>query len=878
MRRRALTALPALLLPLAAGADADFHGRWVSGQGDRGALEAIDAAFESTQPSARMACLPLLYKRDWDGFVEGPPWPCWWIQNSFGPTYALLPFLGEPYATWIEHSQALWFRLMGDGERKDVNGFVGPDGCLCDAAFVMMNGGAARGFGDFRRAGGGVGAQHDGSIHQDGIWYRQGDGNPRQHDWFIGATAGGLILECERLLVRHDADAARRRLPQLHRVAAFLDSRRDPQRNLLRGAMAANLLAPSYSGVRQPDGTYGPAFLTELSVNYVAGLVRLAEVCVLAGEASQAEAYRATAAKVRAALPSLMTSDGAFVMAEDPDGTRHGVYGAARHGYFEAAPNHDAGCFGVIDDAVNARLVRTMLDLKGEAKPGGLAPLGLILPNYPGYDDSVHGGGYGHWVNGGHWTTTQGRMSIACLRANEFAHPLGAWARIRTLMEGYRADAPLTGFGAAPWGDKQQAPYCVVYDCWGAPGGLLRGLFEYDYRADRLRVRPHLPPGVTRYVQQFPVWFGRTRIYLTVTGRGAAPWTEIRADGKPGVLAVELVRGGAAPLGAWQPPANASRPWPDDPATWATRTDPWPPPTSGNLNPLRIGESPGGGYVFDGDIRDVRVYRRPLVDADIAALAAGRPVAGALIGDAASTNPPPQLVARRGALRHWEYPPSADVDFQEDFTLAAAVRPSSLAGNVRLIDHATIGTMDGYLLDYLNGGRVLRLLTPWGIAQGPVSLQTGVWQHVAATCTTDGWMRVYLDGAKVAEAKGTPPPAPQALEAEQPVDFARVAAFHRALCAAGWQDSYEAAQARTALELFLARRERMRQAPALPDLGPIRPCDPAAVERLYLETASWIVGGLMDRLDGRSLWRDNVDPRILAAARRCGLLPETRTP
>ena len=64
----------------------------------------------------------------------------------------------------------------------------------------------------------------DGSIHQEGIWYRQGDGNPRQHDWFIGATAGGLILESDRLLVRHDVAAARKRLPQLERVAALLDS------------------------------------------------------------------------------------------------------------------------------------------------------------------------------------------------------------------------------------------------------------------------------------------------------------------------------------------------------------------------------------------------------------------------------------------------------------------------------------------------------------------------------------------------------------------------------------------------------------------------------------------------------------------------------
>ncbi len=268
--------------------------------------------------------------------------------------------------------------------------------------------------------------------------------------------------------------------------------------------------------------------------------------------ARQGRRYRESP-KVRKALPKLMTPDGCFIMSEDPDGTRHGVSGAEKHGYFEATPNHDAGCFRVTDDAANKKIVERMLALKGEAAPGGLAPHGLIIPNYPRYDDSVHGGPYGHWVNGGHWTTTQARMNIACLRADEFDHPLGAWAKIRELMEGYRADAPLTGFGASPWGDKLRAPYCVVYDCWGAPGGLLRGLFEYDYRADGLRVRPHLPATITRYVQKFPVRFGKTRIYLTVTGSGAADWTELHPTGRDEVLAVEILRDGAKPRGAWQP-------------------------------------------------------------------------------------------------------------------------------------------------------------------------------------------------------------------------------------------------------------------------------------------------------------------------------------
>jgi len=130
-----------------------FRGQWVEGKDDSELLLLIDQAFECMQPSSQMANLALLYKRDWDGFVEAKNWPCWWIQNSFGPSYGMMPLLKEPYATWLKHSQALWFRLMGDGERENHRGDVAPDGNLCDAAGVFLNGGEELGFGDPRTKG-----------------------------------------------------------------------------------------------------------------------------------------------------------------------------------------------------------------------------------------------------------------------------------------------------------------------------------------------------------------------------------------------------------------------------------------------------------------------------------------------------------------------------------------------------------------------------------------------------------------------------------------------------------------------------------------------------------------------------------------------------
>ena len=505
-----------------AAENSHFSGIYVEGDGDIQALDALNAAFESTRPSPRMANLPLLYKRDWNGLVEGPVWPCWWIQNTFGATYAMMPFLGEePYASWIGNSQAMWFDLIGDGQRKDSRGLVAPDGCLCDAAFFWLNGGSTNGFGDPRLPGGAVGQEINGKIHTQGVWYNQGDG-ATDADWFIGTTAAGLVLEADRLLVRHDVTAAQERLSQLKRVAAFLDSRRDPEVNLLKGGKGCNLLAPSYAP-RKKDGTLGLGYLTELSVNYVAGLERLAEVCELCNQSTEASRYRATATKVRQALPRLMTPEGYFIRGEDLAGTRRGIFCAPKHGYFEAQPNHYAGAFRVIDEKANHRIVRFMLDqVKGPQAPGSLAPHGLILPNYPGYDDHAGEGDmtYGFWCNGGGWPAHQGTMDIACFRAGEYAHPFGAWAAMRPMMEAFRAETPLRSWGLLPWEGTLSQPYNLVYDCWGAPGGLLRALFEYEYTAKGLRLWPHIPPGIKRLVQKVPAAFGQTRVFIATTGQG----------------------------------------------------------------------------------------------------------------------------------------------------------------------------------------------------------------------------------------------------------------------------------------------------------------------------------------------------------------------
>ena len=905
-----------------------YSGQFISGEGDTKTLDALNAAFECARVSPRMGCLPMCYKRDWSGFVEGPTWPCWWVQNSFGPSYGLMPFLGEePYASWIGNAQGLWFRLMGDGKRKDSNGLQAPDGCLMDAGFVHLNGGSANFCGDPRVPGGGVEPRLDGSIHVEGMWYRQGDGNVQTYDWFMGATAGGLVLETERLLVQHDPARAKERLPQLYRVAAFLDSRRDPAVNLLKAGRACNLLAPAYAGVKRADGTYDKAFLTEVSVNYVAGIERLAEVCELCGETARAESYRQTASLVRQALPRLMTSEGCFIMSEDADGTRHGVYGAAQHGYFESAPNHDAGCFRVTDDAANRNIIRTMLSLKGTQPPGGLAPNGLILPNYPSYDDHSGEGDmtYGTWVNGGHWTTTQGRMSVACFRAGEFAHPLGAWAIMRRYLESFRADAPLAEWGVQPWGGQLQQPYNVVYDCWGAPAGVVRGLFEYRYTAKGLRLWSHLPPTIRRYVQKVPVTFGKTKIYLSATGQGEL--TGATVDGKTlkpdkdgsvflannggrKVVAVELLLGQAKPQGTWQPAGKTEMAIPPatDRAFWSFAASSFDPPRSANHWPLRIGGSPAGGLNLTAQVKGVRIYQAALTEEQVADRANGKgdgkdliaeylldtaPAGGKVSGAKDTTDPKRvaaltaissggQMKAAEGGLAldgsaYLDIPASAAIDFFENYTLEIWVRPTSFdAADARIMDRSTPGAQDGYLLDYREKGRILRLITPWGVLSTNANLQLNQWQHLVATCDAGGLMRLFVNGRKVGEIQGTQPVAqPTALPNQ--IELSALGAFLHAMDKAGKGDTFEAGQARVAVEMLTALHERHRLAAQkqLPswDLRPrIPPANQEAVDRLYYETVLKLAGGLQDHLEGRSIWKPKLDPEIVRLARSAGLV------
>jgi hypothetical protein len=244
--------------------DSRFEGKHYRGRGDVEYLRLLETARRMFEPDPALQNLAMLYEPKWNGLVEGPTWDAWWIQNSYGTTYAILPLLQEPFVTFLQNSQDLWFDQMGDGKRvgaKPPFDWVAPDGCLCDAA------------------------------RPGWIVYKQGDGRTQIHDWGMEFTAAGVLLQSELLLISRDTNALVRYLPKLERSANFIETRRDPANNLFLAGPAGNLLAPSYAGWKRPDGTYGMAYLAGLSITYIAALDRLIELEKLAGRKEQGALY-----------------------------------------------------------------------------------------------------------------------------------------------------------------------------------------------------------------------------------------------------------------------------------------------------------------------------------------------------------------------------------------------------------------------------------------------------------------------------------------------------------------------------------------------------------------------------------------------------------
>ena len=156
----------------------------------------------------------------------------------------------------------------------------------------------------------------------------------------------------------------------------------------------------------------------------------------------------------------------------------------------------------------------------------------MIITNYPGLDDMYEEPQglwrFGNWVNGGHWSTCEARMILGYYRVGKFEDARSSMKHILKFAYPFRMDNNLVDFGNAPY--QPQQPINLVYDTWGIPAAMIRGLFEYLYQADGVRLVPHIPPGITQLEQLDPIRFGCKQLYLSTVGKG--PVTAVTVNGR----------------------------------------------------------------------------------------------------------------------------------------------------------------------------------------------------------------------------------------------------------------------------------------------------------------------------------------------------------
>ncbi|HBE43139.1 MAG TPA: hypothetical protein DDW27_18435, partial [Bacteroidales bacterium] len=101
----------------------------------------------------------------------------------------------------------------------------------------------------------------------------------------------------------------------------------------------------------------------------------------------------------------------------------------------------------------------------------------------------------------------------------------------------FRMDAPWSQRGENtnnPWSDSGKHRFgsvAVMIDNFAIPAATIRGLFDFDYKSDRLILRPRIPGSITQYTQKHPVRFGEKELYITCINGGTRV-KSVRINGK----------------------------------------------------------------------------------------------------------------------------------------------------------------------------------------------------------------------------------------------------------------------------------------------------------------------------------------------------------
>jgi hypothetical protein len=492
----------------------DFE--FCSGLGDAEFIKLVSDSYAHFTATPQIPNLAMLIDQNRDTLVEGFYWNGWWIQNSYGFTLGVLPYLDQPFFSLLQKSLDLFWDRIGDGKRKGYDQVpenidnsccvVGADGSLGDAVIFDKQYGPA-------------------------IIYKMGDGY-QCLDWFYEATAAGVVMQTSLLLRTRSIEDIKKYLPLIERSCAHIERTRDPRNDLFLVGGGSNLLAPSFGGAIDQDGNHQRSYLTGLSITYGAALERMAMLYALLGDTENEKRYLDLYHKTKAALNLLKADGGYYVKSMETDGTKHGIYGAKKHGYFEAVANIDAIALDMADDET-ADAVYHLIQSAPEMRLAHMLPT-----NYPELDDRYLKYGsidlqvsednvmwkYGNYLDGGVWGTVEGRAVFAYMRLKKYEDAVKSVQTNYRWTKNYRMDEPYCQAGVNSfnyWSDAENVPQVsVMIDNFAIPANFIRGIFGYRYSPDTLTLTPHLPGTVTSFTQKFPVFWGKKELHIScINGR-----------------------------------------------------------------------------------------------------------------------------------------------------------------------------------------------------------------------------------------------------------------------------------------------------------------------------------------------------------------------
>ena len=293
------------------------------------------------------------------------------------------------------------------------------------------------------------------------------------------------------------------------------------------------------------DGTFGKSYLAGLSVTYLAALDRMVELYKLTGDKEKIALFTHRQDITRQSLPQLLTPSGYFVKSLEQGGVMHGVVGQKKYGYLEGVTNADAVGLRVSDDKTSQGIYKQIASFPQ------IRPFDFLLTNAPGLDDTYMSWGntdgkemggiykYGCWVNGGVWGTVEGRAILMYSRLGKFEDIYKSGIRNMKWSKDFRMDAPFTQWGENfhnDWYEKGQWLHgegvAVMVDNMAIPAATIRGLFDYEYKSDRLLLRPRIPGSITQFTQKEPVRFGDKKLYISCRN-GGPKVNSVTVNGKP---------------------------------------------------------------------------------------------------------------------------------------------------------------------------------------------------------------------------------------------------------------------------------------------------------------------------------------------------------